>query len=226
MEEELKVIHTDISWIIRRWFIPSLLSNQIFNQISTLQISTSKQQGFLAQMQMKLVCHEENNEQSNPNDIKHLNQLGPQWWLLWLWRLSWHHLSPLCSADCGMCEHFGSAERTISIHLKCNKCLLCYAQEETNKNLLLSVNEWSNPSTICCNKNRMAWQALVCWLKWAIWFQLCLSLNARVYCFVICKEFACSFQIIFLKNYRAVDTICCRTNFLSWAENWDNRQIK
>lgn len=64
---------------------------------------------------------------------------------------SWHHLSPLCSAGCAMCEH--CSEWAISIHVqrKAHKCLLCSAQVNANKNLLLSVNE--RPKQRCWSKN-------------------------------------------------------------------------
>lgn len=55
----------------------------------------------------------------------------------------WHHLSPLCSAGCGMCQHFDGAASEPSAFICIHKCLLCYAQEGINKNLLLSVNERS-----------------------------------------------------------------------------------
>lgn len=55
----------------------------------------------------------------------------------------WHHLSPLCSTGCGMCQHFDGAASEPSAFICIHKCLLCYAQEGINKNLLLSVNERS-----------------------------------------------------------------------------------
>lgn len=55
----------------------------------------------------------------------------------------WHHLSPLCSAGCGMCQYFDGAASEPSAFICIHKCLLCFAQEGINKKLLLSVNERS-----------------------------------------------------------------------------------
>lgn len=129
--------------------------------------------------------------------------------LCWLWNVwaLWH-----CS-EWAICMLLQS-----NIH----KCLLCYAQEDTDKNLLLSVNErskqtWDSGLKIDIHNK----EALLHVFRWASLVQLCRCvLKSLCLCNCIC------FIVINCPDLSRSDYFFCEANFLSGLVSSRNRREK